>query len=108
MIYQWTAWNREHIEKHAVEPEEAQFVVEHARPPFPRGIENEKKFVWGQTDDGRFLQVVFVYLLDEEVDFVSLPPLERIRFEDGEEVGFIVHAMDMTSDQKRQYRRVMR
>src|SRR5437868_3280743 len=109
MIYQWTPWNRFHIGKHGVKPDEAQYVAEHAHPPFPRGIGDEKQLVWGQSESGRFLQVIFVYLADDEVDFFSLSPLDRIRFEGGDDVvAFIIHAMDMTDDQKRQYRRLMR
>jgi uncharacterized DUF497 family protein len=68
MIYQWTEWNREHIGEHNVRSHEAQYVVDRARPPFPREVEDEKQLVWGQTESGRYLQVIFVYLSDEEVD----------------------------------------
>jgi uncharacterized DUF497 family protein len=109
MIYQWNAWNLEHIGKHGVKPVEAEYVVDHARTPFPRGIGRDKQLVWGKTESGRYLQVIFVYLSDDHVDFSSLSPLERLRFESGEdEVGLIIHARDMTADQKRQYRRLMR
>lgn len=105
MIYQWITRNREHIAKHGVQPHEAQYVVEHARSPFPREIETDKLLVWGRAESGRYLQVIFVYLSDEEVDFGELSPLDRLRFERGEEVAMVIHARDMTQDQKRQFRR---
>lgn len=108
MIFQWSDGNEEHIAKHGVRPSEAQYVVEHALPPFPRGIEDEKQLVWGQTEAGRFLQVIFVYLADEQVDFPSLSPVDRIGFQGGEVVRLVIHAMSMTNDQKRQYRRLKR
>jgi uncharacterized DUF497 family protein len=109
MIFQWNDWNRDHITKHAVKPLEAEHVVNHARAPFPREIDDEKHMVWGQTDRGRYLQVIFVYLSDEEVDFESLSLSDRLRFEAGEdEVGFVIHAMELTPIQKRSYRRMTR
>lgn len=106
MIYQWAARNREHIARHSVSEEEAQYVVQHASSPFPRGIEDSKQLVWGQTQVGRYLQVIFVYLEDEEVDFEALTPLERLRFDDGEDVALVIHARDLTADQKGQYRKL--
>ena len=105
MIYQWNDKNREHIARHGVKPEEAQEVGERAKRRFPRKIEDEKFLVWGQSVTGRWLQVILVHLPDESVDFGSLSPIERIRFEGGESVGLIIQAREMTADQKRQYRR---
>lgn len=109
MIYQWNQWNFDHIAKHNVNPHEAEYVLDHARPPFPRETDDEKQLVWGQTDRGRYLQVVFVYLSDEAVDFKSLTPVDRLRFEAGDDqVVFVIHAMDLTPAQKRSYRRATR
>ena len=108
MIYQWTVRNREHLQKHGVEPEDAEYVADHAEPPFPRVIGDEKHLVWGRTRSGDFVQVVFVYLADDEIDFASLSVVDKLRFEEGEDVGLIIHAMPMSPAQKRQYRRVMR
>jgi hypothetical protein len=106
MIYQWPIRSREHIAKHSVNEQEAEYVIDHARPPFPRGIEDLKQLVWGRTEAGRYLQVIFVYLEDDEVDLDIMTPLERLRFADGEEVILVIHARDLTADQKAQYRKV--
>jgi hypothetical protein len=108
MIYQWTLRNREHIGKHAVRDVEAQYVVEYARAPFPRGSGDGKQLVWGQTESGRYLQVIFVYLRDDEVDLEWLSPLDRIRFQEGEEVAMVIHARDLKNNEKHQLRRIMR
>jgi hypothetical protein len=84
-------------------------VIDNALPPFPREIEDEKHLVWGQSVSGRYLQVIFVYLADDEIDLASLSPVDRLSFLAGEEeVGVVVHARDLTTREKRQYRRLRR
>ena len=85
MDFRWAAWNADHIAAHGVGPGEAEDVVESARSPFPRRIEDDKWLVWGSTSNGRLLQVVFV--LDE----------------DG--TVFVIHARDLTAREKRRMRR---
>ena len=48
MQFRWNAWNYEHVEAHGVSPDEAEVVVETARSPFPRMIEDDKRIVWGR------------------------------------------------------------
>jgi uncharacterized DUF497 family protein len=72
VIFQWDDRNVDHIGEHGVAPSEAKHVAEEARPPFPEQVEDEKLLVWGQTPTGRYLQVVYVYLDDEEVDLNAL------------------------------------
>ena len=108
MIFEWNEWNVYHIGKHGVTASEAEFVTNVAEPPFPRQIEDEKQLVWGRTPNGRYLQVVFVYLADEDVDYFALSERDRIEFEGGKHVSYVIHAMEMTAVQKRQYRRLRR
>jgi uncharacterized DUF497 family protein len=109
VIFAWDDWNIEHIAAHDVEPAEAQYVLEHAGPPFPREIGNEKSLVWGQTADGRYLQVVFTYRSDEEIDYESLTVADLMALEAGDvPVVYVIHAMEMTPKMKRQYRRQTR
>jgi uncharacterized DUF497 family protein len=103
-MYQWKVGNQEHVAKHSVTQEEAEYVIDHARPPFPREIGDQERLVWGQTQAGRYLQVIFIYLEDDEVDYESMTLAERLRFTDGEEVMMVIHARDLTRDQKSQYR----
>ena len=49
--------------------------VNHAKRPWPKIVEGEKRIVWGQTAAGRMLQVAYVFDLDDTV--------------------FVIHAMDL-------------
>jgi uncharacterized DUF497 family protein len=84
--FRWNEWNKEHVATHGVLPEEAEVVVESARRPFPRKIDNDKWLAWGPGVGGRLLQVVF---LVEEEDSV-----------------YVIHARPLTDREKRRYRRM--
>ena len=62
--------------------------------------------VWGRTEDGSYLQVGFVYLPDKRVDISLLRAEQILDFQAGAEVLYVFHAMPMTADQKRQYRKL--
>lgn len=83
--FRWIEWNLGKCEKHGVRPDEAEQVVEHARRPFPQRVAERKYLVWGQTEAGRYLQVI--YLIDPEGTL------------------FVIHAMPLTDRQKHQLRR---
>jgi uncharacterized DUF497 family protein len=85
MRFRWNDWNIEHIGKHGVWPREAEYVVENARRPYPKEIDDRKWLVIGQTSSGRFLQVIFL-----------LEP---------EKTTFVVHSRELTDKEKRRYRR---
>jgi uncharacterized DUF497 family protein len=106
VIFAWNERNTQHIGKHGVEPGEAEYVVRHAKPPFPRRMGEEKLLVWGRGADGAYLQVVFVYLPDERVKLSEFSAAEVAAFEAGERVILVIHAMEMTNDMKRQYRKL--
>jgi uncharacterized DUF497 family protein len=82
--FRWNEWNVEHLTRHGVKPEEAEDVVMAARQPYPLERPDDKWLVWGRTPSGRALQVVFV--LDDDTIYV-------------------IHARDLTTREKRQYRR---
>ena len=86
--FRWNTWNVDHIAEHDVLPEEAERVVNSARPPWPEKIGDGKWRVWGRTDDGTYLQVIYIFSPDDVV--------------------FVIHAMPLTEQQKRQYRRRLR
>ena len=102
----WDDDNVAHIAEHGVEPDEAEDVVEHATRPFPRAARNGKLMVWGQTRDGSYLQVGFIHLPDERVDIERLDAAQILDFQAGAKVIYVFHAMPMTADQKRQYRKL--
>jgi uncharacterized DUF497 family protein len=83
--FRWNDWNIAKCEKHGVDPADAEYVVEQARAPFPRRIDDGKLLVWGQTENGTYIQVIYVL--------------------DSDGTAFIIHAMPLTQKQKRQLRR---
>jgi uncharacterized DUF497 family protein len=83
--FRWIDWNREKVTRHGVAPEEAEFVVNHPQRPYPMKVDDEKRLVWGQTSSGRYLQVI--YLIDLEDDI------------------FVIHARPLTDREKKRLRR---
>jgi hypothetical protein len=105
-IFQWNDWNRDHIDEHGVLPEEAEDVVRGAKAPYPEDAGEGKLLVWGQGPEGRYLQVIFRLLEDEEVEADLLSLAERLAFSEGRaEVAYIIHARDLEEPEKRQFRR---
>ena len=78
-------WNIAHIGEHAVAPADVEYVIQHARRPFPRYDGGGKYRVWGRTANGHYLQVIFVY--------------------DPPHVAFVIHVRPLTGHEKRLYRR---
>jgi uncharacterized DUF497 family protein len=85
MQFRWIGWNRGHIAKHGVDPEEVELVVRQARAPYPQQLGDEKLLVMGRGRGGRYLQVI--YLLDPD------------------DTVFVIHARPLTDREKRCYRR---
>lgn len=85
MDFRWNDWNEEYIGMHDVSPEEAEQVVLRARSPFPLVEGDDKYLVWGATQSGRLLQVVFV-----------IDPDDRL---------FVIHARELTEREKKRFRR---
>ena len=86
MDFRWNEWNEDHVGRHGIQPEAAEHVVETARTPFPRRIDDDKWLVWGRDLNGQLLQVIFV--VDEARSEV-----------------FILHACRLTEAERRRYRR---
>jgi uncharacterized DUF497 family protein len=88
MQFRWNRWNVEHVEKHGIVPGDAEFIVNHARRPFPEMTGDGKRYVAAQTADGFYMQVVYLLDMDETV--------------------FIIHARPLDDSEKRKYRRRIR
>ena len=86
-------------------PAEAEFVVETAAPPWPEQKGDDKLLVWGPTDAGRLLQVIFVMKPPDEIEFESLTIEEWAGLAEGDEIVCVIHAMDLTDRMKRRYRK---
>ena len=107
MIFAWDGANREHIARHGVTPEEAEYVVEGAEPPYPEEIGDGKYRIWGATESGRLLQVITVLRAQGEVSFGSVDPDDWIMLhaKPDAKIVRVVHAMELTTKMKRQMRR---
>lgn len=94
LVFCWNERNVEHIATHGVTPPEAEYVVRHARRPYPHKSGPGKWLVHGRANGGRMLQVVYVYPPDDEVDADCLTPADLLAFADGDaEVVYVIHAM---------------
>jgi hypothetical protein len=107
VVYAWDDENRDHIARHDVAAGEAEFVVERAAPPFPQSVGDGKFRVWGPTEDGRFLQVIYVLKAQSQVAYASVDPLDWALLGDDPraKIARVIHAMELTDDMKRQLRR---
>jgi uncharacterized DUF497 family protein len=107
MIFSWDDRNREHVAKHGVSPEQAEEVTRNAESPFPETIEDDKFVVWGATDAGRYLQVIYVLRPSHEVAYESVAMEDWMSIEAGEvnDVIRVIHAMDLTPRMKRRLRK---
>ncbi|MCL4830987.1 MAG: BrnT family toxin [Caldilineaceae bacterium] len=77
----WDDDNVEHIANHGVEPYEAEEVITN-RPRLKRGGEG-KYLAYGQTDEGRFLVVVFAPKAGNRIRVVTardMTPIEKRRY----------------------------
>lgn len=110
MLFAWDDWNVDHIAKHGVTPSEAEYVVKHAAAPFPREHGDDKFVVWGQTADGGYLQVIFVFRSEDEVDVDSLELADLVELSNrgSPVVVYVIHAMSLTPQMLMQYRRLRR
>lgn len=83
--FRWNEWNIDHVGKHGVAPGEAEHVVNHVRSPYPQELGEGKFLAVGQTEDGRYMQVVYVF--------------------DPPGVVFVIHARPLRELEKRRFRR---
>jgi hypothetical protein len=104
MFVYWNSGNIDHIAKHRVTQDEAEYVLRHAAPPYPQSIGDGKYLVQGKTSVGRFLQVIFVYRPLELVDLGDVPMHRRLELQDVNEVIFIIHARELENAEKRRLR----
>ena len=83
--FRWNDWNVEHIADHGISPDEAEYLVDHVKPPYPEQIGDGKWRVPVQTANGRYIQVIFLFGPDDTV--------------------YVIHARNLNDREKRQLRR---
>jgi hypothetical protein len=93
-LFRWNNWNVEHIAEHGVAPDEAEWIVEHARRPYPELMDKNKWRVAGHGRGGRWMQVIFIFDPEEENP-------------DTEDTAFIIHSRPLTEKEiKRERKRI--
>ena len=90
MEFVWNNKNIAHIAEHGISRQEAEYVVEHAKPPYPQMIGEGKRMVVGQIPSGEYVQVIYVPAR-------SVPG-----------ALYVMHARTLTDEEKRRFRRRMR
>lgn len=108
IVFAWNVTNVGHIGKHDVDIDEAELVIRDAEPPFPMKVEDDKLLVWGKTASGRWLQVVFVFVEDEQIDFDEFNLQELVEIDDGADIVRVIHARELTADEKKRARKLLR
>jgi uncharacterized DUF497 family protein len=83
--FRWIGWNISKVERHGLTISSVEYVVNHARRPFPKPIGNDKWLVIGPTRGGRIVQVI--YLINEE------------------DTLFVIHARPLTPKERLWHRR---
>lgn len=83
--YRWNRWNVQHIAEHGIVPEDAEYVMNRARSPYPRYEGDGRYRAIGRRADGTYMQVVFVF--------------------DPPGVVYVIHARPLTDREKRAFRR---
>ena len=86
--FRWNEWNVGHIGDHGVSPDEAEYVIDRAKPPYPEYVGDNKWRVRGQTATGRYLQVIYLF--------------------DPDGTLFVIHVRGLSEHEKRQWRRRLR
>jgi len=84
-VFRWNDWNTEHIGEHGIAYWEAEYLINHARKPFPQRQGDNRFLVMGQLPDGVYPQAGFIFS----------PP----------GVVFVIHARPLMDIEKRRLRR---
>jgi uncharacterized DUF497 family protein len=110
VIFAYDDWNREHVAKHGVSHADAEYVIESARRPYPKKIEEGKFIVYGPDRTGRVLEVVFAFKSADQIDFdtVDLLQLGDLSEAQNPVAVYIIHAMPISGRTKKRYRRRLR
>ena len=110
MIFVYDDWNREHVAKHGVSQADAEYVIERARQPYPKKIEEGKLIVYGPSRTGEILEVVFAFRTADQVDFdaVDLLQLDELSEGDKRVAVYIIHAMPISGRSMKRYRKRLR
>ncbi len=81
MFFYWDRWSREHATRHGVSEKEARSVVVRPTPPDPTPVGAGKLQVWGATEAGRLIQVIYLEISPERIRYDELDYLDILDLE---------------------------
>lgn len=106
MISYWDAWNKEHATRHGVSQDDARYVLRKVTPPYPEYIGGGKYRVRGQTQHGKYVQIIFVYRSGDQIKVEEMTVEELIELESSKgPYAYVIHARELKDDEKRRDRR---
>jgi len=98
----WDDKNTAHIAKHGISPEEAEHVVVHAHPPYPRQHGDRKIIARGRTEAGEYVQVIYVMETEADIDYSAI---DLVDLDTDDEAYYVIHARPLSKDEIRSFRR---
>ena len=102
-VFIWDDKNTAHIAEHGITVEDAQYVVDHARSPYPMPHGDAKFFVRGRTRSGDYIQVSYVWESDaQDIDSENIDLLDLA---DTADSIYVIHARPLEEDEKRAFRK---
>jgi hypothetical protein len=99
----WDHWNTEHATRHGVTIGEIEFVVKRARSPWPMPHGDLKFLVRGQTESGRYIQVI--YVLESDAAAIDYTEVDLIELAEAANAFYVIHARPLKEDEKRALRK---
>ncbi len=87
MEFVWNSKSVAHLAKHGIRPNQAEHIVENAKPPYPQMIGDDMRLVVGRLAHGRYVQVIYV-------PSRSVP-----------DAVYVIHGRPLTEREKRRFRR---
>lgn len=100
MYFVWDDWNVAHIATYDVDPAEAEYLVLHARRPYPRRSGPDQFIVKGATETGRWLQVIYVLRPAEAIAVEEVDPDDLSLIQSGEPGIYVIHARDLARGER--------
>jgi hypothetical protein len=99
----WDDGNTAHIAKHRITRAEAEYVVRHARAPYPSYEGDDKWLVRGKTRAGRYIQVI--YVLECDAMGIDYTEVDLVLLAAEADAIYVIHARPLEDDEKRNLRR---
>src|SRR4051812_22518875 len=99
----WTSKNVAHIAEHGITTDEAEEVVTHPARSYPQYQGDGKWLARGQTNAGRYIQVI--YLTASDADEIDYEEVDLVLLSDMEDPFVVIHAPPLTDSERNALKR---